>query len=137
VQVQKLTHRDSETYLERERQKDEVFKSRFFSGTQIVEKRRDVLDTMFDFQVDLKTTRSALRSYFQYTIVTWNSGNFYTIVSSNSLDSLRDFVGSMVRPAIPSEFCYEQLPHILGNHERKPMLADWAWRPPQSIGGEA
>jgi len=137
VQVQKLTHRDSETYLERERQKDEVFKSRFFSGTQIVEKRRDVLDTMFDFQVDLETTRSALRSYFQYAVVTWNSGNFYTIVSSNSLDSLRDFVGSMVKPAIPSEFCYEQLPHILVNHERNLMPADWAWRPPQSIGGEA
>ncbi|NLR97325.1 class I SAM-dependent methyltransferase [Rhizobium sp. P38BS-XIX] len=136
VQVQKLRDRNGDAYFERERQKDEMFKSRFFSGRQILEKRRDVLDTMIDFQVDLETSRSALQSYFRYSVVTWNSGNFYTIVSSNSLNSLHDLVTSMVRPAIPSEFCYEQLPHILVNHEKNPMQAGWAWRSPQPIGGE-
>ncbi|MEZ2223392.1 class I SAM-dependent methyltransferase [Rhizobium sp. RCC_161_2] len=133
VQVQKLAHGNVDAYLERERQKDEGFKSRFFTTNQIVEKKRGVLDTMFDFQVDLKTSQSALRSYFRYAVVTWNSGNFYTIVSSNSLNSLRDFVGSMVKPAIPSAFHYEQVPSILVNDEKNPIQADWAWRPPQSI----
>ncbi|NTJ11747.1 class I SAM-dependent methyltransferase [Rhizobium lusitanum] len=132
VQVQKLTQRNTETYLERERQKDEVFKSRFFSVGQIVEKKRGVLDTMFDFQVDLETSQSALRSYFRYAVVTWNSGNFYTIVSSNSLNSLRDFVTSMVKPAILSAFHYEQVPKVLVNDETNPIQADWAWRAPQS-----
>ncbi|MGM4985939.1 class I SAM-dependent methyltransferase [Rhizobium sp. OK494] len=136
VQVQKLAHGNTEAYLERERQKDEVFKSRFFTKTQIVEKKRGVLDTMFDFQVDLEASQSALRSYFRYVVVTWNSGNFYTIVSSNSLNSLRDFITSMVRPAIPSGFCYEQVPHILVNDEKNPIPLDWAWRPPQSIDSE-
>ena len=133
VQVQKLIHRNPELYLERERQKDGSFKSRYFSERQIVDKRRDVLDTMFDFQVDLETSRSALQSYFRYAVITWNSGNFYTIVSSNSFNSLRDFVTSMVKPAIPQEFCYERLPHILVNDEADPIQSDWAWRPPRSI----
>ncbi|WP_337271095.1 class I SAM-dependent methyltransferase [Oryzifoliimicrobium ureilyticus] len=137
VQVQKLSHQNGDAYLERERQKDDLFKSRFFSGRQIAEKRRDVLDTMFDFQVDLETTRSALGSYFQYAVVTWNSGNFYTIVSSNSLSSLHEFVSLMVKPAIPSEFCYQQLPHIIVNQEVNPVHAGLAWRPPISIGGGA
>ncbi|WP_183685971.1 class I SAM-dependent methyltransferase [Rhizobium lusitanum] len=137
VQVQKLAHGNTEAYLERERQKDEVFKSRFFTPRQIVDKRRGVLDTMFDFQVDLETSRLALQSYFRYAVVTWNSGNFYTIVSSNSLNSLQDFVTSMVKPAIPPEFCHEQVPHILVNDEKNPMQADWAWRPPQSISSES
>ncbi|NTH16691.1 class I SAM-dependent methyltransferase [Agrobacterium rhizogenes] len=136
VQVQKLAHGKTETYLERERQKDETFKSRFFTTSQIIEKKRGVLDTMFDFQVDLEASRSALRSYFRYAVITWNSGNFYTIVSSNSLNSLRDFVTSMVKPAIPPEFFYEQVPHILVNDEKNPILSDWAWRPPQSIDSE-
>lgn len=136
VQVQKLAHGNTEAYLERERQKDETFKSRFFTKRQIVEKKRGVLDTMFDFQVDLETSRSALRAYFRYAVVTWNSGNFYTIVSSNSLNSLRDFVTSMVKPAIPPEFCHEQVPQILVNDKKNPIPSDWAWRPPQSIGSE-
>lgn len=137
VQVQKLRHHNIEAYLERERQKDEMFKSRFFTAGQIVEKKRGVLDTMFDFQVDLEASRSALRSHFRYAVVTWNSGNFYTIVSSNSLNSLGEFVTSMVKPAVPPEFCYEQLPHILVSDEKNPIPSDLVWRTPRSIGRAA
>lgn len=132
VQVQKLNHRDIGVYLERERQKDELFKPRFFSNTQIAAKKRDVLDTMMDHQVDLEASRSALLSYFRYAVVTWNSGNFYTIVSSNSLSSLQRFVTSMVKPAIPPEFCYEDLPHVLVSGGKDPIPSDWAWRAPRS-----
>lgn len=136
VQVQKLSHPNLQAYLERERQKDGEFKSRFFSAVQIVEKKRAVLDTMKDLQVDLERTRSALQLHFRYAVVTWNSGNFYTIVSSNSLRSVRDFVTSMVQPALPSEFCYEQLPRILVNDENDPLPPGWTWRVPRPIGGE-
>jgi tRNA (cmo5U34)-methyltransferase len=137
VQVQKLRNPNSDVYLAREIQKDEIFKSKFFSAAQIVEKQRDVLETMVDFQVDLETSRSTLQSYFRYSVVTWNSGNFYTIVSSNSLGSIRDFCASMLRPAIPQEFCYELLPRIIINDEKNPIRADWAWRTPHSICGGA
>ena len=128
VQLQKLSQPNIDSYLERERQKDELFKPRFFSKAQIAAKKRDVLDTMMDLQVDLKASGSALRSYFRYAVITWNSGNFYTIVSSNSLKSLGSFVTSMVRPAIPPEFCYEDLPHVLVNAGKDPIPSDWAWR---------
>lgn len=137
IQVQKLSHTDTNTYLERERQKDVEFKARFFSESHILEKKREVLNTMADFQVDLETSRSALRSYFSYSIVTWNSGNFYTIVSSNSRDAIYDFVTAMVKPAIPSAFSYEQLPFILLDHKQRPLASELAWRPPNSVNSYA
>ncbi|WP_246661181.1 class I SAM-dependent methyltransferase [Rhizobium sp. ERR 1071] len=128
IQVQKIAHPDVDAYLERERQKDEQFKSRYFSKTEIVAKKHEVLDTMTKFQVDLETSITALGSYFSYSVVTWNSGNFYTIVSSNSAASLREFVTSMVKPAIPEEFCYEQLPLIFAHETAPPLDERWAWR---------
>ncbi len=134
VQVQKLSHPDLETYLLREDQKDEQFKSRFFSRVQIAAKKRSVLDVMDNFQVDLESSLAALASYFLYSAVTWNSGNFYTIASLNSLIALRDFVSSMLRPAIPAEYCYHELPQIFSREESLPVTADWAWRPAKSAG---
>ncbi|WP_168878885.1 class I SAM-dependent methyltransferase [Rhizobium sp. P28RR-XV] len=132
VQVQKLSHRNIEVYLERERQKDELFKPRFFSNTQIVAKKRDVLDTMLDLQVDLEASATALQSYFRYSVITWNSGNFYTIVSSNSLKSLGNFVTSMVKPAMPAEFCHEVVPRVLVNERNDPIPLGWTWRSARS-----
>jgi len=134
IQVQKLIHPDIKAYFARERQKDEDFKSRYFSQTQIVAKKREVLDTMADYQVDLETTISALRAYFSCSVVTWNSGNFYTIVSSNSAASLLDFVSSMVKPAIPEEFCYEQLPLVFERETAPPLDEPWAWRAARPAG---
>lgn len=136
IQVQKISNPNVETYLERERQKDEQFKSRYFSKSQIVAKKRDVLDTMADFQVDLESSVSALGSYFAYSAITWNSGNFYTIISSNSFASLRDFVTSMVKPAIPPDYCYELLPRIFVREGMPPAQANWTWRAPRSVAPE-
>lgn len=133
VQVQKLLQSDPDAYREREHQKDSVFKTRFFAPDQIIEKKRGVLDLMFDFQVDLETSRSALKSFFRYSVVTWNSGNFYTIVSSNSKQSISTLVTSMTNPAVPKEFCYEQLPFILINDESDPIPPGWSWRMPQTV----
>ena len=128
IQVQKLA-RDLDEYLERERQKEEGFKVRYFSDVEIADKRRDVLDTMFECQVDWASTVSALKGLFSYSVVTWNSGNFYTIVSSNSKTALCSFVGSMVPPAIPAEYCYEPMPRL--TFEDPLFHARATWRPAQ------
>jgi hypothetical protein len=134
VQVQKLLHQDPQVYAERERQKDEMFKPRFFATAQIAEKKREILNTMADFQVDMAATTAALKTCFRYSVVTWNSGNFYTIISSNSRHSMIDFVSSLVKPAIPASFCYEALPRIIVDDNDDPLPTIWRWRPPQSWG---
>jgi hypothetical protein len=128
IQVHKIMHPDEATYLRRERQKDTEFKSRFFSHGQIADKRIGVLNRMDTLQVDLETSIAALAVYFTYSIITWNSGNFYTIVSSNSAGSIRRFVTSMIAPAIPPAFCYERLPLGFDRGERFAMTSNWDWR---------
>lgn len=128
VQVQKLAHEDHAIYDERERQKDELFKSRYFSTGQISEKKAEILNMMSDCQVDLQATVSALRLFFRYCVLTWNSGNFYTIVSSNSRASMLEFVSLMVKPAMPPAFCYEKLPAAVIDTESEPLGPDLSWR---------
>ncbi|MFK0278587.1 class I SAM-dependent methyltransferase [Ensifer sp. NPDC090286] len=128
VQVQKLAHEELEIYEQRERQKDEVFKSRFFSLGDISSKKDQVLNTMTGLQVDLATTIAALRTFFRYSVLTWNSGNFYTIVSSNSRAALLELVSLMVKPAIPPGYCYERLPFAIVDTDVEPLAPDLAWR---------
>lgn len=128
VQVQKLSDADPAVYEERERQKDELFKSRFFSTRHISKKKDEVLDTMADLQVDLPTTIAALRTFFRYSVITWNSGNFYTIVSSNARASMLELISLMLKPAIPPAYCYHQLPTAIVDSWDDPLASDLAWR---------
>ncbi len=128
VQVQKLAHEDRDVYEERERQKDELFKSRFFSTGHISEKKDEVLNTMTDLQVDLATTVAALRAFFRYSVLTWNSGNFYTIVSSNSRASVLELISLMLKPAIPPAYCYEHLPAAVVDTQLEALAPDLTWR---------
>jgi len=128
VQVQKLAQPDHDIYEERERQKDELFKSRFFSQSHISEKKDEVLTTMMNLQVDLETTVTALRAFFRYSVVTWNSGNFYSIVSSNSRASVFELISLMLKPAIPPGYCYEPLPAAIVDTDAEPLGPDLAWR---------
>lgn len=50
---------------------------------------------------------------FKHAVMTWNSGNFYIIMASNSQKSLKDLVSELIPPCIPSVFCYERLPKII------------------------
>ena len=55
-----------------------------------------------------------LQRYFQHCSITWNSGNFYTLVASNNQLNLDRFVAGLGAPAIPKEFEYEDnLPRSL------------------------
>lgn len=128
VQVQKLAQQDPVLYDERERQKDELFKSRYFSAGHISEKKDEVLTTMASLQVDLETTISALKMYFRYSVMTWNSGNFYTIVSSNSRASVLELISLMLKPAIPPGYSYEPLPVAMVDTDAEPLEPDLVWR---------
>lgn len=128
VQVQKLAQRDPRVYEARERQKDEQFKAQFFSVNQIAEKKDEVVATMSTLQVDLDTTASALASFFRYAVLTWNSGNFYTIVASNSRTSILELVSLMLKPAIPPAYCYESLPKVIVDTEAEPLAPSLSWR---------
>jgi hypothetical protein len=128
VQVQKLAHPDCDLYEERERQKDELFKSRYFSTAHIAKKKDEILNTMTNCQVDMQTTISALRSFFRYSVLTWNSGNFYMIMSSNSRASMLEFVSLLLKPAIPPAYCYQQLPLAVVDTDADPLGPDLRWR---------
>ena len=128
VQVQKLAHKNHGVYAKRERQKDSLFKSRYFSAGQIADKKSEILETMADCQVDMETTIAALQLFFRYSVLTWNSGNFYTIVSSNSRASILEFVSLMVKPAIPAAFCYETLPDVVIDTASEPLGPALSWR---------
>lgn len=133
IQIQKLSHGDAQIYDERERQKDELFKSRYFSPAKISDKRGEVLNTMDDLQVDLETTAAALAVFFRYSVIVWNSGNFYTIVSSNARHAILEFVSLMTEPAIPPAYCHHSLPAVLNDTEVHPIADVLKWRTPSSM----
>lgn len=137
VQVQKLAHPDPEHYQARERQKDDLFKSRYFSPTLISDKKEEVLGTMSDMQVDKDTTIAALKCFFRYSVATWNSGNFYTIVSSNSRAAIVEFISLLLKPAIPPAFCHTELPAVWSDTDADPIAGALSWRRPNSTGGSA
>ncbi len=130
IQIQKLAHCDAEIYQSRERQKDDLFKPRYFSSAKISDKKEEVLDTMDNLQVDLQATAAALGTFFRYSVVIWNSGNFYTIVSSNARHAILDFVSLMIQPAIPPAYCYHALPLVLNDTQAQPLATALKWRSP-------
>jgi len=68
---------------------------------------------MNDNEVTIVELAEVLADAFVGSYVTWNSGNFYTIVASNSARNLKRLISKMGRPALPSEYVYEALPHEL------------------------
>ena len=83
---------------------------------------------MADLQVDLATTTAALRTFFRFSVMTWNSGNFYTFVSSNSRASILELVSLMLQPAIPPAYCYHSLPAAIVETGGEPLSPDLTWR---------
>lgn len=61
-------------------------------------------------------------------MLTWNSGNFYTIVSSNSRTAILELISLMVKPAIPPRYCYQRLPVVIIDTDAEPLAPDLIWR---------
>ena len=108
--VQIFSHVDADEYQRREMQKDHGFKARYFSRSDLVKKEKGVLRTIHGNEVTLEEMETVLSARYRHCYVTWNSGNFYTLVASNSSKNLGRFVRGLVEPAIPHEYVYGTLP---------------------------
>lgn len=113
VMLEKFTTPDPSEFIRRETQKDTLFKSRFFHKEKIKEKQETIVNHMNQQLVSLEDMKTTLEKFFSFSVIIWNSGNFYTIASSNDKNKLTRFIECLIPPAIPSDFCYTALPQIL------------------------
>lgn len=111
--IEKFSNTDLREFNKREFIKDNYFKKSFFSQVDINKKRQTVLGDMHNNLVTLEEFTKILSEFFNYAIVNWNSGNFYTIYSSNNKNNLLDFLSEMTESLTPKEFVHHQLPVIL------------------------
>ena len=72
-----------------------------------------MLGDMHNGLVTLEEFTAILSELFDYAIVNWNTGNFYTIDASNNKDNLLEFLSKMTEPLTPKRFVHHQLPVIL------------------------
>ncbi|RUV26103.1 MULTISPECIES: class I SAM-dependent methyltransferase [unclassified Mesorhizobium] len=107
VFVEKFRATDEMDYRLRERQKDFGFKARYFPPEEIEKKKAAVLNTMFANEVRLADMGEAIHRHLSHCVLTWNSGNFYSLAASNSEENLSRYVSQMASPAIPHEYVYE------------------------------
>lgn len=113
ILIDKLNHPDPQEFLRRERQKDQEFKSAYFSAESIADKSDAIVAAMNTQLATLGESAAALSVFFDHAVVTWNSGNFYTLAASNCAAHLRRLVNAMTPPAVPAQFGYEELPRVL------------------------
>lgn len=105
--LEKLNHPDPQEYLRRERIKDDVFKTRYFSEEDIRWKRQQMLAQMENGQVTLEELVSVLSAHFKNVCLLWSSSNFCEFVASDDpqqINRFLDLLGPVVQPA---EFCFE------------------------------
>jgi hypothetical protein len=107
VFVEKFRTADEDDYRRREYQKDYGFKARYFPQEEIEKKKAAVLTTMFNNEVTLEEMSAAVRTHFKHSVVTWNSGNFFSLAASNRKENLDRYAAQMERPAIPCEYVYQ------------------------------
>lgn len=135
VMLEKFSHPDPDEFLRREQQKDEDFKSRFYSTEKIEQKKKTIVHGMDQQLVTLDQYRSIASDLFEHAAIIWNTGNFYTIAASNSRERLAHFISRLIPPAIPKVFCYMDLPQaFIGSPGqpyafRKPITVPWHLRP--------
>ncbi len=111
--LEKCSSNDTIEYQKREDQKDRDFKEKYFLPDQVSQKRAQILNSMENHQVTLEELAASISKSFDYVVVTWNSGNFHTVIASNNLENLKKFCGFMPPPVIPKEFVNISLPKIM------------------------
>lgn len=101
---------DRAAYERREREKDEMFKSRFFSAPQIQAKKMTVLADMEKGQVTYEELIATCRLVFSSVYLIWKSGNFVGVAASNDEGRLRRLIELMPPPAVQNETYVAGLP---------------------------
>ncbi|AYH04344.1 hypothetical protein H4F66_13865 [Pectobacterium parmentieri] len=112
---------DSDEYTMRELQKDYSFKHRFFSDDDLQKKKEIILCRMNKNEATVDEVDSAIRKFFNYSVIIWNSGNFYTFLAGNSYREIKKFVSKMIQPCIPHEYVYCDLPNMLSTDNVPPV----------------
>ncbi len=111
---EKLLNENIDEYNRREKIKNEVFKAKYFKKSQIHEKEKIILGTMFKGMITLSELSEAIRKSFKHAVIIWNSTNFYNVVASNSQKNLKEFISYLLPPCVPPEFNFEaELPKKL------------------------
>jgi hypothetical protein len=108
---------DRSAYEDREREKDEVFKARFFSPGEIRTKRTTVLRDMEQGQVTFAELVATCRLVFSAVYVIWRSGNFVGLAVSNDERRISRLIRLMPPPAVQNSAYTEGLPVRLGAGE--------------------
>jgi len=106
--LEKLGHPSIEEYERRERAKDELHKSHYFTAEEIEWKRQQMLSQMQNGQVNFSELIEAIQVHFRYIYLIWNSTNFYEFVASNSKKNVEDFISLLGEPNVPGEFVFEE-----------------------------
>lgn len=110
---EKLMNEDIAEFRTRERQKDEQFKTRYFTAEQIGSKQDEVVQFMESCLVTKAQLSEALSHFFKHAVLVWNSTSFHMVIASNSEQRLAILLKHMLPPCIPAEFCHEELPQVL------------------------
>lgn len=113
VCLEKCLLDDATEYQRREDQKDDEFKSKYFSSEQIAEKRSSILRDMQTGQVSLQDLVEGIAETLDHVVVTWNNGNFYTVIASNDFTKIQQFCSNMLAPCLPDSFVNIETPQIL------------------------
>jgi hypothetical protein len=108
ILCEKLLHPIHHEYERREAIKDDLFKSKYFTKAEIVQKSSQILEEMEKCQVTLDGLISAISCHFRYAYLIWNSTNFYEIVASNNKSVLQDFLGFLGECYVPYPFLCEE-----------------------------
>lgn len=122
VMLEKFAQFEEQEFIRRERQKDDQFKVRFYSEEDINEKRLSILNRMDSQLVTLEEYENELSGLFSHAVAVWNSGNFYAVAASNTVERLTKFVSQLTRPAIPDAFRYLELPKVILGEPKVPYV---------------
>ncbi|MGX1175872.1 class I SAM-dependent methyltransferase [Pseudomonas sp. R151218B TE3479] len=117
--LEKLNHEDVGQYLERERMKDNGFKTRYFTQEEIDWKRQQMLEQMQNGQVLMPELVEALSSHFKHVYLLWNSTNFYEFVATDDRARLEQFLDLLGPIHQPEGFCFEA--STIGYVNRAPL----------------
>ena len=102
----KIALNDIEEFTRRESQKDKEFKSKYFSQDDINSKDKEVIHIFNKMLLTLDETIKEIKKTLKYSVVIWNSGNFYTIISSNSKNEIDMYLSVLDEPIIEKKYVY-------------------------------
>lgn len=102
----KIMNKDFDEFTRRERQKDMEFKAKYFSKDDINSKNKEVVSIFNNMLLTLDETIREIKKTLKYSVVIWNSGNFYTILSSNSKVEINRFLTNIEKPIIEDKYSY-------------------------------